>query len=144
MKILKKHLAVATLGLGLMTVGAAQAELAIVVNPAYSGNSISTAEVRNLFQGKSNKLPNGVRAKMVDLPSGNAARAEFLSEVLHQSESELNRYWSRLIFSGKGRPPEVLDSADAVKRWVALNPEGIAYINSKDVDRSVKVVLRVR
>ena len=138
----KKSLAISALGAGLTLTNTVQAELAIVVNPGYSGEKINIEEVRSLFQGKKRNLPNGARAKVVDQSSGSPARGKFLSEVLEQSEADSNRYWSRQIFSGKTRPA-VLDSAEAVKRWVALTPQAIGYIDIKDVDRSVKVILRI-
>ena len=143
-KLFTPPLALTALCLSLGLVSAAHADLAIVANKDYSGSSITIEVVRDLYHGKSKTLPNGEYAKVVDQPSGSDSRDQFLAGVLEQSESELNRYWSKLIFSGKGRPPEVLESADAVKRWITLNPEGIGYIDSKDVDRTVKVLLKVR
>ena len=140
---IKHRLIVALFGLGGTLAGAAQADLAIVVNPEYSGSNITLNQVRDLYHGKRKTLPNGERAKMVDQPSGSGPRSQFLSTVLGQSESQLNRYWSKLIFSGKGRPPEILESSAAVKLWVALNPEGIGYIDSDDVDATIKVLLKV-
>ncbi|MEH6543237.1 MAG: phosphate ABC transporter substrate-binding protein [Porticoccaceae bacterium] len=143
MNIFKKSVIGLGLSLSLATVNFAHANLAIIVNPDYSGSEISIEQVRALYLGKSKTLPDGTRAKAVDQASDSSARAEFLSSVLEQTESALNRTWSKLIFSGRGRPPEVLDSADAIKRWIALNPEGIGYIDAGDVDSTVKVLLKV-
>ncbi|MEH6543233.1 MAG: phosphate ABC transporter substrate-binding protein [Porticoccaceae bacterium] len=143
MNKLQKSLAAGALMTALVLGSSANAELAIVVNPDYSGGNVEIGDIKDLYQGKSKTL-NGVQVKAVDQSSGSSARSEFLSAVLEKSESEMNRYWSRLIFSGKGRPPEVLDSADAIKRWIALNPEGIGYIDANDVDSTVKVLLRTR
>ncbi|MBQ0799905.1 MAG: phosphate ABC transporter substrate-binding protein [Porticoccaceae bacterium] len=142
MNKLQKSLAAGALTTALVLASSANAELAIVVNPDYSGGNINMQDIRDLYQGKSKTL-NDVQVKAVDQSSGSSARKQFLSTVLEKSESEMNRYWSRLIFSGKGRPPEVLDSADAIKRWIALNPEGIGYIDADDVDDTVKVLLKV-
>ena len=129
-------------GAGLTLTNTVQAELAIVVNPRCTGEKMNIEELRSLVQGKKHNLPNGARAKVVDQSSGSPARGKFLSEVLEQSEADSNRYWSGQIFSGKTRPA-VLDSPEAVKRWVALTPQAIGYIDVKDIDSSVKVVLRV-
>ncbi|MEH6638904.1 MAG: phosphate ABC transporter substrate-binding protein [Porticoccaceae bacterium] len=144
MNAFKKLLILSALGASLGLTSAAHADLAIIVNPGYSGSEISVDEVRALYLGKSKTLPDGTRAKAVDQASDSSARAEFLSTVLEKTDSALNRIWSKLIFSGRGRPPEVLDSVDAIKRWIALNPEGIGYIDADDVDSTVKVLLRVQ
>jgi ABC-type phosphate transport system substrate-binding protein len=49
--------------------------------------------------------------------------------------------WAKLSFSGKGTPPKVLDGDDAVKKFLAANPNAIGYVEKSKVDASVKAVL---
>ena len=52
----------------------------------------------------------------------------------------MQAYWSKLVFTGKGTPPdELASSADAVAA-VAKHENAIAYVDSAAVDGSVKVV----
>jgi len=55
----------------------------------------------------------------------------------------MKAYWSKMIFSGKAAPPAVFDNDAAVKSWVASNTDGIGYIDSSQVDVSVKVILTI-
>ena len=48
-----------------------------------------------------------------------------------------------MLFSSKGKPPKVLDDAASVKEIVATNPNTIGYVNSSDVDDTVRVILEI-
>ena len=131
------------LAFSLLLGGTAQSEIVVVCNSDYAGDELSTEQIREIYLGRSTKFPNGDSAKPIDQSGGSDERNQFLTLVMDKSESQMNRYWSRLIFSGKKRPPEVLENGVAVKRWVAQNLDGVGYIDSNDLDDSVKVLLRV-
>ena len=123
---------------------AAMAELAIIVNPSYSGSSLSIDQVKDLYMGKRKSFPEGTSARPVDQPVNSSVKQEFLEKILNKSQSEVNRHWSRIIFSGKGSPPEIMDSDEAVLRWISRNENAIGYIDASRVNISVKVVLVVK
>mgnify|MGYP005989150507 CR=1 FL=1 len=115
------------------------ADVSVVVNTA-NGNAISDSDISRLFLGKLKKFSDGESAKPVNSKSDAAARIEFEKKVLNKSSSQIKAYWSKRVFSGKGKPPkEVADDA-AVLVFVAANPGAIGYISSSNVNDSVKVV----
>lgn len=120
-------------------VGAAQAEIAVVVNPA-NANAVSADELNRLFLGRSSSFADGSKATPLNLAEGQAARAEFDSKVLNRSAAQLKAYWSKLVFTGKGTPPKELADDAAVKAALAADSSAIGYISSGSVDSSVKVV----
>jgi ABC-type phosphate transport system substrate-binding protein len=121
----------------------ATAELAIITHPSYQGGELTAVHIKKLFMGKSKFFPNGDKSEAIDQKVGSAARAVFVSSILETNEAKLSRHWSKLIFSGKGKPPNVLDGDEAIKRWVGRNPAGIGYVDASQVDESVKVLLIV-
>lgn len=48
--------------------------------------------------------------------------------------------WTRLIFTGKAKPPKEVASDADLKKAVAADPKAIGYIKKSEVDGSVKVV----
>lgn len=120
---------------------AAQAEVAVIVNPG-NGASLSAEDVQRLFLGKLKSFPGGGEANPVNQKEGQPAREQFNQAVLNKSESQLKAYWSQLVFTGKGTPPKELDNDDAIKALVASTPGAIGYIDAAKVDGSVKVVLK--
>ena len=129
------RLVIAALGLSL---NVAHAEVAVIVNPAYQGERLSSGLVRSIYLGENRSLTP------VEQAIGSIDRQAFLEGVVEMNESRFKRHWSKLIFSGRGRPPNNLSSQKAVLSWVASNPIAIGYVDSTLVDNSVKVVLRLR
>lgn len=119
----------------------AQAKIAVIINPANSFD-LEAVEIRKLFLKKTKTLPNGLEAIPVDLPDNNPNKALFSKLVLRKSEASLNSYWSRMLFSSKGQPPKKMNPEE-IKAFVANNKQAIAYIDTQDVDNSVKVILTV-
>ena len=74
------------------------------------------------------------------LAQGHDARGEFNKKALGKSSSQLKAYWSKLIFTGKGTPPDALGSVEDVIAKVAADPSAIAYIDAGSVTDAVKVV----
>ena len=119
----------------------AQAGVAVIANPT-GPDALSKAQVAKLYLGKSKKLPNGSKAEVIEQAEISAIRAEFHAAVTGKSDSQLQAYWSRLIFTGKGKPPKTIGSSSLIKSQVASHPNAIAYIDEAEVDDSVKVVFR--
>lgn len=119
----------------------ANAGVAVITHPSVKEIGLSKNKLALIYLGKLKNYSNGKTIKAVDLPKGSKARKKFYASVVKKSESALNRHWSKLKYTGKGKPPKVLDSARAVVKWVASNKGAIGYIDGKYLNKSVKVVL---
>lgn len=119
----------------------AQAELAIIAHPSQKVVGVSLEDVSDIYLGRTKTFSNGNAAEAVDQDADSASRQQFLDKALKMDERALKSYWAKRIFTGKARPPESVGSDDAVKKWVASNPNGIGYVQGKFVDSSVKVLL---
>lgn len=121
----------------------ANAEISVVVNSENS-DDLDKEKIRRIFLGKSKSFANGNKVETFDLPEGNRTREEFRELVLRKSDARLSSHWARMLFSSKAQPPKVLADADAIKEVVSSNPNAIAYMDSADVDASVKVIFKIR
>ncbi|MCK5791989.1 MAG: phosphate ABC transporter substrate-binding protein [Ketobacter sp.] len=117
----------------------ALAEVAVIVNPANDSN-ITSDDISKLYLGKTKKFPNGKNAVALDRKEGSSERIQFLEATTGKDESQMKSYWSRLIFTGKGVPPQVVETDAEVKELVSRNPDIIGYIDAAAVDDSVKVI----
>ncbi len=112
---------------------AAQAEVAVIVNPG-AAKSPSQSDVANIFLGKDKSM------KGVDLKDWTPAKDAFYATVTNKNESQLKSYWSGLVFTGKGQPlPTVANDAAVVAR-VASEADAIGYVDSAAVNDQVKVL----
>lgn len=120
----------------------ASAEVVVIVHPSVAATGTKD-DVANVFLGKSPTL-GGVSLTPIDQEEGSDARKEFYDKAAGKTPSQLNSYWSRIVFTGKGQPPRAVSDDSAVKEAVAKNKSLIGYIDSGALDSSVKKVLSVK
>ena len=137
----RKFLAAAGTVLGLILSVPVQAELAIIANPDSKAIGTTTDELAKVYLARSRTISGGVKVEPMDQEPGSASREKFYSDVIQKSESELKRYWSKRMFTGKGKPPRTVLDDEAMKEWVAKNRDAIGYIDGALLDGSVKVLL---
>jgi hypothetical protein len=68
-----------------------------------------------------------------------AAKDQFSQQVLKKSPEQVEKYWARMIFTGKAKPPREVKPGD-VKAVVASTPGALSYVDKNQVDGSVKVI----
>jgi hypothetical protein len=111
-------------------------EVVIIVSPQ-SSQVPQLDQVCQIFLGKL-KAP-----KPISLVEPPATRDEFYSKLCKRNPAQVRAIWGKLIFTGSGSPPKEVASADEMKKAVAADPNTVGYIDRKDVDRSVRVVVPV-
>ena len=119
----------------------AHAAVVVIVSAKSPVTSITAEQTTRIFLGKTSSFPDDGDALPLDQAEGNAIRDEFYSKVTHKNSSQLAAYWAKIIFTGAGRPPIELASNAAVRKAVAKNPHAIGYIDKRDVNRSVRIIL---
>lgn len=115
----------------------------VIVSAKNPLTEISRLHLADLYMGRTTRFPNGAPAVPVDLQSGSAARAAFCESYLGRSEAQLKAHWSKIIFTGRGRPPAEASNGEAIRTLVAGDPRAIGYLDRRLVDSSVRVV-RIR
>lgn len=119
----------------------AYADVVVVVSAKCSVTRLTAEQAANIFLGKVDTFPNKAKVFPIDQVEGSAPRNEFYSKVANKDSSQVAAYWSRIIFSGEGVPPKLLNGNEAVRNAVANDLNAIGYIDKSAVDSSVKIVL---
>jgi ABC-type phosphate transport system substrate-binding protein len=119
--------------------GAAQT-VVVVVGATSPLMEIQRLHLADLYLGRTTRLPDGKPAVPIDQKPGTDDRAAFSEIYLGRSEAQIKAHWSKLIFTGRGRPPAEAADAQAVVRMVAENPRAIGYVHRRFVDASVRIV----
>ena len=114
------------------------AELVIIVNPANPATRMFPSQAAQFFMGGS------VMFTPIEQAPDSAIRAEFYKKVLEKEPAQVEAMWSKLAFTGKGKPPQEMKNSAEVKKAVAANPKAIGYIEKSAVDDTVKVVAVVQ
>ncbi len=117
------------------------ADVAVVVHPSSSIESLTTRQVKKLFLGRLRMLPNtGREAAVVDQDADSASHKLLYSKLINMTPVKLRRYRAAYLFSGKGTLPVMVKGDEKVKDFVADSLSAIGYIDAALVDDSVKSV----
>jgi ABC-type phosphate transport system substrate-binding protein len=114
-------------------------EVAVIVHPS-NNEQLTENDITRLYLGKAKSFPSGSQAIMINLVSTDPIAEEFSSKVLKKTGGQLKAYWSRLVFTGKGTPPQEVETQTQALELVANNPNFVGYIDASLVDPRVKVV----
>ena len=136
---LRKALAISLLVISSLATTNAWSGVAVIVHPN-NGSTLTEADIKRIFLGKKKSFPGGGSVLPVDQKEGSAVRIAFMEKVLKKNEQQVKAYWAQRLFTGKGSPPKVADTAADTKKLVAENPSTISYIDSSEADDTVKIV----
>lgn len=115
----------------------AMAELVIIVNPQNPATRMFPSQAAQFFLGGS------VLFTPIEQPENSPIRAEFYKKVLEKEPAQVQAIWSKIVFTGKGKPPKEVKSSAEVKKLVSEMPNAIGYIEKAAVDDTVKVITTV-
>ncbi|RMF14904.1 MAG: phosphate ABC transporter substrate-binding protein [Gammaproteobacteria bacterium] len=121
--------------------GQVLAEVAVIVHPSNTA-TLGQDDIARIYTGKSKTFPGGQVVKPYNLAEGDAVRSEFNDKVVGRSDSAMKAYWSKLIFTGKGTPPEEVPDGATMLQKVASDPAAIGYVDGAQVNDTVRVVGR--
>jgi ABC-type phosphate transport system substrate-binding protein len=113
------------------------ADVAVIVNPSNT-SLLTESAIERIFLGKSTQFPDGSVA--IPLNTTGEVYDTFNERVLGRSSSQIQSYWAKLVFTGRGTPPKEVDEASIIE-LIKDNKNAIAYIHSSCVTDDVKVVL---
>lgn len=117
---------------------------AVVAKDSKAPSKLSTEELSAIFLGTAKSFPNGEKVVPVDQKPGTDPYTGFYQRVAGKTDAQMKAYWSRIIFTGKGQPPQDVGDGAAVKKLVAANPNMVGYIEASLVDASVRVIAEVK
>ncbi len=116
----------------------AHAQVVVVANPSISADSISKAELRDVFLGTSTSV-HGSRVKPVLLKEG-PTHTDFVTNYVGRAPVAFIMVWRSLVLSGQATMPKTLDSDAAVVDYVSHTPGAIGYVSKSAARDSVKVL----
>lgn len=118
----------------------AWAEVVVVVSTQNPTETLSRAELRDIYLGRLNRLSNGAAVEPVDQRESSPAYSEFYRHYLEMSPSQIKAHRSKLIFTGRGQPPALVTDDSAMVNTIATSPLAIGYLDSSAIDERLRVV----
>lgn len=122
-----------------------RADIVVIVHPDNPVQSMTPHEVSDLYLGRSRTFSmTSTPAVAYEQPADSPLREAFFRALNGMRIKQVNAYWARLRFSGEVLPPATLPDSQQVLEAVSRNRAAIGYIDSTLLNRSVKVVLRMK
>ena len=118
----------------------ARADVVAIVGAHSVFPVLSQTQIADVFLGKLTRLPGGTLAVPLDQVEGSLLRDEFYQRVTGKTPAQLKAFWSKVIFTGRGRPPRSVADSGAVLQFVRANPSAIGYVDRRYVDGTVRVL----
>ena len=119
---------------------AAEAKVIAIITPNEpTSKTISLPELKLIYWRKKDYWANGKHIHPVNLPADHPLRMRFSSKVLGSLPNTQSNYWNEMYFHGIS-PPNVVNSEEAMLRYVADTSGAIGYINACNVDNRVKAI----
>lgn len=115
----------------------------VVANPSVPDYSLSRDALRAIFAMRYTVWSDGSPIDVYVLPDNQEPHRKFCKMVLSIYPHNLRRVWDRLVFSGTGNSPNVVESQAEMRAAIASTPGAIGYLYSDQVDDTV-IVLEVR
>jgi len=124
-----------------LVVGTAWAEVVVVVSVQNPTETLSRAELSDIYLGRLNRFPNGTAVVPVDQRESSPAYTEFYRYYLEKTPTQIKAHWSKLIFTGRGQPPARVANESAMANAIAASSRAIGYLNSTIIDERLRVVV---
>jgi ABC-type phosphate transport system substrate-binding protein len=118
----------------------AMADVVAVVSAQSTVTVLNKTQLVDLFLGKARRFPNGTVALPIDQAEGSPARDEFYKTFADKSPAQIKAYWSKIVFTGRGRPPPAVANGLEMKKRIAANSAAIGYIERSLLDASIREI----
>jgi len=117
-------------------------DIAVVASRDVALEPVNDLVLNRIFMKKLTTDKLGELLAPVNLPPTHPVRIAFSKEALRESAKASARYWNKQYFLGIS-PPFVLNSQEAVLRFVTDTPGGIGYVLDCLADDRVNIIYRV-
>ncbi len=132
--------AVAALALSIAAPAPAEEPFKVVANLEVSAESLSRAQLSDVFLKRATAFPGGGPAAPVDLAE-DSKTFEAFSQAIHGKPGSLVRtFWKKVAATGRDSPPPVRHSDEEVLAFVRTTRGGIGYVSAATPTTGVKVI----
>lgn len=112
----------------------------IIVHPVVSTRHLSRNSLRAIFGMRLRAWQDGSPIRVFVLPDDAPLHNLFAKEKLNIFPYQLRSAWDRLIFSGTGQAPFLVNSEEEMRIRVATTPGAIGYLKRVNIDDSIQIL----
>lgn len=117
-------------------------EILVVVGKSSPIEKISIKQLENIYRRKTFITEEGARWNPINLSANHPLRMAFAQKIFQQPPEVMEAYWNVQYFQGI-MPPYVVNSVEAMLRFVENTPGAIGYLLPCQIDDRVRIVLKL-
>ena len=125
--------------LALLAGGARAADYLIVANPAVPVSAVSKEDLKNILLGNKASWDGGGAIKLALLTEG-SVHETVIQAVASRSADQFDKYWKKLVFTGKSVAPDTFKTEAELLAFVAKTPGAVGYAAAGAATDGVKVL----
>jgi ABC-type phosphate transport system substrate-binding protein len=114
-----------------------QADDRVIVNPGVAIGAFSDEALKDIFLGRRTTWLDGSRVVVVVVLREGATHAHLL-RLLDKNAEQFLIGWKKLVFTGRGFMPDIVDSEEALVALVARTPGAIGIVDGAKVTNAVR------
>lgn len=111
-----------------------------VINSVTEQENISRNNLSAIFKMKLRYWQDGSPITVFVLEDDDPAHKSFCKQILNVFPHQMRRSWNKLVFSGTGQAPILVDNEDDMIERVSSTPGAVGYISNQDLTDDIKVL----
>jgi ABC-type phosphate transport system substrate-binding protein len=112
----------------------------VIVNSANPQRNISQTGLNAIFNMRLRHWSDGSPITVYVLQDEDPLHKTFCKQKLHVFPHQIRRGWNRLIFSGTGQVPLLVETKEEMLKQVSTTPGAVGYLSGKDLTSAVKIL----
>jgi hypothetical protein len=108
----------------------------VIVSPTLKSITLDRSLLRAVFTMRVREWPDGSPVRVFVLPDDDPLSDMFYRERLGMYSYVLRRAWDRMVFTGTGLAPTVVQSEKEMRELVRSTPGAIGYVRKRERDPS--------
>lgn len=114
----------------------------VIVSPSLSNTKLDRSLLRAVFTMRMREWPDGSPIRVFVLPDDDPLSDQFYRERLGMYSYVLRRAWDRMVFTGTGLAPTMVQTEQEMIDRVRSTPGAIGYVNKRELSESDARLLR--
>ena len=114
----------------------------VIVSPTLASTRLDRSLLRSVFTMRLRQWPDGSPVRVFVLPDSDPLSDRFYREHLGMYSYVLRRAWDRMVFTGTGFAPTVVQTEKEMIERVRSTPGAIGYVRKRELSESDVRLLR--
>lgn len=111
-----------------------------VVNVDSSQRKISKNGLSAIFKMRLRHWSDGTDVTVFVLPDDDPLHKKFCKQVLNVFPHQMRKNWNKLVFSGTGQAPTLLENKEDMINKLRATPGAVGYLSGTDITKGIQIL----